>query len=45
MQEVINIEVEKNITRYSYDTFGRLQSVTDHEGKTVQAYEYNYKNQ
>lgn len=34
-----------NITRYSYDTFGRLQSVTDHEGKTVQAYEYNYKNQ
>ena len=34
-----------NITRYSYDAFGRLQSVTDHEGKTVQAYEYNYKNQ
>lgn len=34
-----------NITRYSYDAFGRLQGVTDHEGKTVQTYEYNYKNQ
>lgn len=38
-------EPNGNITCYSYDVFGRLQGVTDHNGKTVQNYKYNYKKQ
>ena len=34
-----------NITHYNYDEFGRLKSVTDRLKKTVQNFEYHYKNQ
>jgi len=29
---------------YTYDTFGRLSTVKNHNGTTVQSYSYNYKN-
>ena len=34
-----------NITHYNYDEFGRLKSVTGRLKKTVQNFEYHYKNQ
>lgn len=34
-----------NVTHYNYDEFGRLKSVTDRLDKTVQNFEYHYKNQ
>ncbi|MDR1763444.1 MAG: RHS repeat protein [Dysgonamonadaceae bacterium] len=32
------------VTTYNYDAFGRLQSVVDGNGKTVETYDYHYKN-
>jgi YD repeat-containing protein len=32
-------------TYYGYDHSGRLESVTDHSGKTVEIYDYHYLNQ
>lgn len=37
-------EPNGNVTHYNYDVFTRLKSVTDHNGKIVKDYEYNYKN-
>ena len=34
-----------DITTYIYDSFGRLQSVNDKDGKIISEYEYNYKSQ
>ncbi len=34
-----------NVTHYNYDEAWRLKSVTDHLGKTIQSFEYHYKNQ
>lgn len=31
------------ISYYNYDSFNRLQSIKDKDGKTVQTFEYNYK--
>lgn len=33
-----------NVTNYNYDAFGHLQNITDNTKKTIQSYEYNYKN-
>jgi YD repeat-containing protein len=32
-------------TTYQYDTFGRLQTVKDHNGNMIEKYDYHYKNQ
>jgi YD repeat-containing protein len=31
-----------NKTRYSYDSYGRLEEVSDINGKKLQKYSYNY---
>jgi len=31
-------------TKNEYDSFGRLQLIKDHNGKTIEQYEYNYQN-
>ena len=33
------------VTYYEYDTFGRLMRTKDNEGKTLQEYDYHYRNQ
>lgn len=38
-------EPNGNVTYYEYDALGRLTKVTDRNGKTVQRFEYHYKNQ
>lgn len=30
-------------TTYNYDSFNRLMNIKDHNGKTIESYEYNYK--
>ncbi|GHT59968.1 hypothetical protein AGMMS50239_07850 [Bacteroidia bacterium] len=30
---------------YEYDAFGRLQYIKDNAGKTIENYEYHYKNE
>ena len=32
-------------TTYKYDSFGRLESIKDHNGKIIEQYDYHYKNQ
>jgi YD repeat-containing protein len=34
----------KVVTTYNYDAFGRLQSIVDGANKTVESYDYHYKN-
>ena len=31
-------------TTYEYDSFGRLQTIRDHNGKVIEKYDYHYKN-